>query len=278
VRKHADVVLVRFVDQRAIRFGRRLRLRATAIGDPHLDDRNVLRGNLLHHLSRIGIAGDAVHDWLADHGELPQQRGVRAGTGRPGACREHEPRTANLARGLVALNLLREIHRIGSGGEDRADAVIREAIERIDHVLARVVPPRPPVHVLVAHMHVGVDERGHHRLSGEIHACRASRPLHVAHPAHPCDPAALDDQDAVVDDATVANEQPRPFERGGRRLLRTDHHQRRERQRKRHADFRAPHETTPRDPQNRRSRVALKATDLFTRSGYLGVSVSRPSL
>jgi len=62
-------------------------------------------------------------------------------------------------------------------------------------------------------MHVGVDQGGHHGLAGKVHALGASRDFDILGVADLHDPRAVDDDGAALDDAAVAHDQPRTFER-----------------------------------------------------------------
>ena len=62
VGNHPDAARMGLVDQCAIGLRRGLALRAAAIGDPHLDERNALGANQPRNLSRVGVVGDRVND------------------------------------------------------------------------------------------------------------------------------------------------------------------------------------------------------------------------
>ena len=85
----------------------------------------------------------------------------------------------------------------------------------IDVVLAREVRlrHRPRDGVQEAEMSVGVDDRGHDRLAGEVDARRARRQRDVTLTADARELVVLDDERAVVDRrAVVAGNQARAFE------------------------------------------------------------------
>jgi hypothetical protein len=69
---------------------------------------------------------------------------------------------------------------------------------------------------------MGVDDRRHHRLSGQIHASGARGNLELTLSADGGEVAVLNDESRIFDGRpSVSNNKPRPFEhRHGRRLLR----------------------------------------------------------
>ena len=100
-----------------------------------------------------------------------------------------------------------------------ADAVEREALEMIDQVGAGegLLRHRPGGNILEAEMAVHVDQRRHHRLAGEVDACRAGRRLHLAAPADRGEAVVLDDEGRVLDRrAAVAGDEPRALEHSRR--------------------------------------------------------------
>ena len=62
-----------------------------------------------------------------------------------------------------------------------------------------------------AQVHMGVDDRRHHRLAGEIDARGAGRDGHALAGLH--DLVAVDDQRRVLNDAAVADDEPHVLER-----------------------------------------------------------------
>ena len=57
---HAQLVLVRFVDHRAVELGGELLVLAVAIVNPDLDEVHLLRRKLLDRFARLGVGRDPV--------------------------------------------------------------------------------------------------------------------------------------------------------------------------------------------------------------------------
>jgi len=108
---------------------------------------------------------------------------------------------------------------LGAHAHECRDAVIREPLQMIGQVLARVVLDPEACAAAVPEVAVGVDNRGHHRLAGETHPCGAFRRPHVAGAPHLGETAVLHDERRVLDwRALVADDKPRSFEEDGVRF------------------------------------------------------------
>jgi hypothetical protein len=202
MRQHADAVFVCLVDDRAVEIGSELLDRAAAVVDPDLDHVDFFGGKLLHVRARLGLRGDAIGG--VAHGSARS----RARHAEAAPCRAKERARRHLRAQLVG-----EVAARRAGLEDRGHAVIGEAVERIEEVLARVVLRPEAQPLAVAHVHMRVDERRDHGLAGEVHMRRAGRDRDRAASANLRDPVAFDHESGILDRcAAVARDEPRAFE------------------------------------------------------------------
>ena len=147
-----SLLLVRFIDHRAVERRRQLRELAVAIVDPDLDDVDLLRGVLLDGLAAFLRRRDPVGHF----GAALLRRGDAAAGGE-------DARQAR--RGLAALRE-RRVGAVESHAERGADAEVGAPPQVVLELRRRR-----------AGVHVRVDDRRHHRLAGEADARRAGRRL-----------------------------------------------------------------------------------------------------
>src|SRR2546427_5016196 len=98
-----------------------------------------------------------------------------------------------------------------------AHAVVREALQMVDQILARVegLGHRPFRHVLKSEMAVEIDQRRHDRFAGEVNVCSSGRDSQSASAAHLRELVAADDEGGVLDwRAAVSRDQARTFKDG----------------------------------------------------------------
>src|SRR5579872_1683148 len=116
--------------------------------------------------------------------------------------------------------------------DGRAHPVVGETLQMVDQILSRVVflGHRAIRVVLVAEVAVKIDLGRHDGLSGEIDAGRAGRHLYFAFAADSGKLCILDNEGGVLDDATIAGDEPRAFKDGYSRLSQTgsEHEQKHE--------------------------------------------------
>ncbi len=156
--------------------------------DPDLDDVDLVRRELLHRLAAFRLGRNPV-----GHGGAP-----RFGHRDPAPCTEKPRGTGN---------------RLAAHIEEFV--VVRAKTQRGAHAVVGAQSQVPYERVARrAEMDVRVDQHRHHGLAGEIHARGARRHAHVGRLADLGDSCALHDQCRVLDHASVADDQPRAFERG----------------------------------------------------------------
>ena len=206
VREHAQVLLVRLVDDRAVQRRIQLLHRAVPIVDPDLDEVGVLHRELANVAPRLLFGRHAVR--------RVSHRRVRAGVGR----RETAPGGAHArTRMRLVAQPQREIAAIGPRARDRSDTVVREAIQLVEDGLAREVLGEERRALAIAKMRVHVDQRRHDGLSCQVDAIHTGRNLRGALPAGAREPAVLDHERGAFDDVAGAGDQAGAFERDGAR-------------------------------------------------------------
>ena len=188
-----------FVDGGTIQLRAQLGNGMIAVVHPDLDDVHLFGGIFIDVLARFGNGSDPIGSLRASGfwaGETASGGVVARGVGD------------GLGTHLVYLvaGILAEAHR-------GADAVVSEMLQLIHKSVT-------------GHRQVlmGVDDRRHHRLSGQIHASGARGNLELTLSADGGEVAVLNDESRIFDGrASVSNNKPRPFEhRHGRRHLRLD--------------------------------------------------------
>ncbi len=197
MRHHPHIVLVRLVDERPIEIGRELRHGAVAVVDPDLDQVGLVCGEFADVLARFLLGGDAIGAVAHDP---------------TGACIGHAESAAGgevaRARARFGAHAVRQVAATGAGLEHRSDAVEGIAVEHVEQVVAGVVVGGEAGAGAIAHVHVIVDQRGHHRLAGEVDPRRAGRWRQLPAPADADEPVIGDDEGRVLDDDAVAGEKP----------------------------------------------------------------------
>jgi hypothetical protein len=95
----------------------------------------------------------------------------------------------------------------------RGDAVVRESLQVIDEVLARVSVGADGIGFddLPAKMGMRVDDRGNDRLTGQIDARRSGRELQFAFLANLRNFVVLDQKRGVLDRRAIAGDEPGAF-------------------------------------------------------------------
>ena len=206
--EHAQLMLVRLVDDGAIQDGAQLRHRAVAVVDPDLDEVDVLRRQFPDVLSGLALAGDAIR-------RIAHRR-VRTGIGRSEAapCRPNDR-----AWMRIVAQPKREVAAIGARAADGRNAEVGETIQLVDDRVAGEVLGTERRTASVTKMRVDVHERRHHGLAAQVHPPKAGRRLQLSLPAHAHERIALHDERRSFDGGTaVTGDQTRAVEQHGRRV------------------------------------------------------------
>ena len=117
-------------------------------------------------------------------------------------------------------DLVRNRLPVAAGRDDGADAEVGVTIQMIDQVLAGELFRAPARIALPPQMGVGVHERRHHGLSRQVDDRRGNRHLDVTGTAHIENQVVAYDERGILDDVTIADDDPasgkRPHRLGAR--------------------------------------------------------------
>ena len=220
-----NVRLVRFFDNHPVQRRRQPLPRAVPVVHPDLDELGlhldvIARGlsSLLDRCDRIRHVGS---------GRVALSTGIRPGDARAGRLEERCTRDdfvphpqRHVAPLVPAAAEVRTLDQIGNA-DDGADPVVRETLQMVDEVLARVVllGHRPVGDMLEPDVAVEVDFCRHDCLAGQIHSGGSGWHLKLAPATNPRELSILDDERGALDGrAAVAGNEPRAFEQRRRAL------------------------------------------------------------
>ena len=189
-----DILLVCLLDDGAVELRRQLGHRVVAVIDPDLDDVRPPLCVLLHRLARFGDGADPVGALLAP---LLYAGDTTAGCQEPGSS-GHVP-------GFIP-DLEHDVGRVRAHTHPGANTPIGAASQVTNHLFARR-----------RRVDMSVENHRHDGLASEVHPLGPRGHLHLG--TNSLDRRAVDDDGSVLDRrAAVADDDPRPFERGDRRL------------------------------------------------------------
>ena len=145
VGRDAKLVLMRFVDDRAVELGRQLLVLPVAIVDPDLHHVDFLRSELLYSLPRLCLGRHPVR---------------RFGSARLRSCyAAAHCSQAGCARNRILPQLKCDVVVVLPHADDGGDAEVGLALQQIHERLP-----------LGGHVRMGIDDCRHHRLAGQVHA------------------------------------------------------------------------------------------------------------
>ena len=174
----------------AVEIGAELLVLAVAIVHPDLDEVHLPRGQFLHCLPGFGFVRDPVRGFGAPRLRHRDSAARRAKQRPPG----------NDFVSHLECDIACVLAQAGHG----ADAVERLLLQPLDERLAGR-----------RHVRMRVDDRRHHRLAGQVHACRARRHLHLAAPANLHKATIVDDEYRILNRrGSIADDDARPLEHG----------------------------------------------------------------
>ena len=206
VDRHPKPVLVRLVDDRAVQIRRELLDGTAAVVDPGLDDPHAPGDELLH--GGPGALGCGDRERRLPHvvgADLRQRR-------QPSPGGEESSRVGMLSGEDLVAQLKRQLAEVAAHRLAGRNAEIREPAHVVEDVLARVVGGAARQVLHVADVRVPIDERGDHRLAGQVDAGRTRGRRHLATPPDAREPASLDEKGRVLDRArAVAGDQACAF-------------------------------------------------------------------
>ena len=173
VRDDARVALVGFVDDRAVDVRLQLRHGAEAVVHPDLDDGHFARDQFLDFFPSFGLALGAVRHAQA----IRRRRACHRRRGNPAADGQEQRGVGDDLVPQLVRQLRVHVPPVEAHAHRRRDAVIRVALQVVDDRRAREVllARRARLLVRVSQVIVGIDDRGHHGLAGQVHARRARR-------------------------------------------------------------------------------------------------------
>ena len=206
--KHLHAIGMRFGDDGAI--DARLQLRDVAVAIVHPDFHEA-------HAARVQLP-DVIPAFLFRSRTVRNAQTGLAGRATDRSCGDSFP-DGEEARGIRDHLVTELVRQFLIGLEPHAqcgrDPVVRVPLQLVDEVFAPVVrlAVAPVLFVDQPDMVVAVDERGHDRLAGEIHASGALRRLTLPLPSDPCEGLALHEERGVLDQrASIPDDEPRSFE------------------------------------------------------------------
>ncbi len=216
VRDDAHRVLVRFVDDRLIHVDLQLRHRVQPVVHPDLDHLDVPGLQFTHQRPALGFGLRAVRNPKPIVGHRSRHRRCR----NPPAHREKPRGVWNDVVSQLVGHVGVHVPPVEAHAQRGRNAVVRVALQVIDHALARVTLFGGDVGFLIrpTEMVMGIDERGDDRLAGQIDTRGTGGQWNLALPADSGECGSFDEKrGAVYRSAAITRDEPRSFEQNGRR-------------------------------------------------------------